>query len=185
MVRFALSLLLVVSLSVAAGLAQESSSSAGPKGSGIAPENQTSDSQEVSPQVAAAETAAASSDWKTAEAKLNTWLAAHPQDARALSDAGYVADAQNRLDEAASFYRRAIAANPKSLEAHLSLGLLLARQGKKDEARPELVTATTLEPGEAGPALKARHGERWLKLIARNRDALATLRLLPMIYLRR
>ncbi len=156
MVRFVLSLLLVVSLSAAAGPAQESSSSAGPKVAGIAPDSQDSSTQEVSPQVAAAETAAASSDWKTAEAKLSAWLAGHPQDARALFDAGYVADAENRLDDAANFYRRAIVVNPKSLEAHLSLGLLLARQGKQDEARPELVTATTLEPGEAGPALKAR-----------------------------
>ena len=156
MVRFALSVLLVASISAATGLAQDSSSSARPKIAGTAPDNQVSDSQEVSPQVVAAETAAASSDWKTAETKLNTWLASHPQDARALFDAGYVADAENRLDDAAAFYRRAIAANPKSLEAHLSLGLLLARQGKRDEARPELVTATTLEPGEAGPSLKAR-----------------------------
>jgi predicted Zn-dependent protease len=155
-VRFALSLLLVASLSAVPGIAQESSSSAGPKVSGISPDNQDATPQEVSPQVAAAETAAASSDWKSAEAKLNTWLAGHPQDARALFDAGYVADAQNRLDDAAGFYRRAIAANPKSLEAHLSLGLLLARQGKKDDARPELVTATTLEPGDGGTALKAR-----------------------------
>jgi predicted Zn-dependent protease len=47
-------------------------------------------------------------------------------------------------------------ANPKSFEAHLSLGLLLARQGKPNDARPELEAATKLEPGEAGPALKAR-----------------------------
>ena len=59
-------------------------------------------------------------------------------------------------DDAASLYRRAIAANPKSFEAHLSLGLLLARQGKPAEARPELLAATKLDPGEAGPALKAR-----------------------------
>jgi predicted Zn-dependent protease len=110
----------------------------------------------VSPQVASAETAISSSDWKTAEAKLNAWLAGHPEDARALFDAGYVADAQNRLDDAADLYRRAIAVDPKSFEAHLSLGLLLARQDKQDEARTELVTATTLDPGEAGPALKAR-----------------------------
>jgi tetratricopeptide (TPR) repeat protein len=107
-------------------------------------------------QVAAAEASIANSDWKTAQAKLDAWLAAHPTDARALFDAGYVADAQNRLDDAAEFYRRAIAANPNSFEAHLSLGLLLARQGKLDQARPELQTATTLDPGEGGPALKAR-----------------------------
>ena len=156
MVRFALSIFLVASISAGTGLTQESSSSAGPGIARTAPDSQDSDAQEISPQVAAAEAAAASADWKSAETKLSTWLASHPQDARALFDAGYVADAENRLDDAAAFYRRAIAANPKSLEAHLSLGLLLARQGKRDEARPELVTATTLEPGEAGPALKAR-----------------------------
>ena len=104
----------------------------------------------------AAESAISTSDWKTAEAKLTPWLASHPQDARALFDAGYVADAQNRLDDAASLYRRAIAANPKSFEAHFSLGLMLARQGKPAEARPELAAATTLDAGPAGPALKAR-----------------------------
>ncbi|MGC1463329.1 MAG: tetratricopeptide repeat protein, partial [Terracidiphilus sp.] len=53
-------------------------------------------------------------------------------------------------------YRRATTANPGSFEAHLSLGLLLARQGKPTEAKPELLAATKLDPGEAGPALKAR-----------------------------
>ncbi len=156
MVRFALSLLLIALLSGSAGLAQESSSSAGPKVAGVGPETSDLNAQEVSPQVTAAEAAISSSDWKAAEAKLNAWLAGHPQDGRALFDAGYVADAQNRLDDAANFYRRAIDANPKSFEAHLSLGLLLARQGKKDAARPELAMATTLDPGDAGSKLKAR-----------------------------
>jgi len=110
----------------------------------------------VSDQVAAAEAAIAKSDWKTAETNLDPWLAAHPTDPRALFDAGYVADAQNHLDDAAGFYRRAATADPKSFEAHISLGLLLARQGKLDEARPELAAATQLNPGEATPAAKAR-----------------------------
>lgn len=115
--------------------------------------------QPVSRQVADAEAAIVKSDWKTAQAALDSWLAAHPGDPRALFDAGYVADAQNRLEDAAAFYRRAIAADPQSFEAHLSLGLLLARQNQNTmlaEARTELVTATTLDPGPAGPALKAR-----------------------------
>ncbi len=112
--------------------------------------------QIISDPVASAEASIVKSDWKTAATTLNTWLAAHPTDARALFDAGYVADAQNRFDDAAGFYRRAVAADPKSFEAHLSLGLLLAREGKLAEARPELAEATTLDPGEAGPALKAR-----------------------------
>jgi predicted Zn-dependent protease len=152
--RIAFFALLLASISgAAAGFAQESSSNSEP----LAP---AATSQAVlapvSAQVSAAEAAIASSDWKAAEAKLDPWLANHPGDARALFDAGYVADAQNRLDDAAGFYRRAVEVNPQSLEAHLSLGLLLARQGKPDEARPELVAATTLDPGEAGPALKAR-----------------------------
>lgn len=106
--------------------------------------------------VAEAEAAIVKSDWKTAEAKLALYLTAHPDDGRALFDAGYVADAQDRLDDAAGFYRRAAQANGRSFEAHLSLGLLLARQGKAAEARPELLAATALAPGDGGPALKAR-----------------------------
>jgi predicted Zn-dependent protease len=137
------------------GLAQESSSSAGPRISNTAPET-PAQSRDVSDQIIQAESAISTSDWKKAETSLDAYLATHPQDARALFDAGYVADAQNRLDDAAALYRRAIAANPGSFEAHLSLGLLLARQGKPAEARPELVAATTLDPGVGGPGLKAR-----------------------------
>jgi tetratricopeptide (TPR) repeat protein len=106
--------------------------------------------------VADAEASIIKSDWKSAQTKLEAWLATHPTDPRALFDAGYVADAQNRLDDAAGLYRRAVEANPRSLEAHLSLGLLLARQGKSEEARPELAAATKLNPSDAGPELKAR-----------------------------
>jgi Flp pilus assembly protein TadD len=110
----------------------------------------------VSEQVANAEALIVKSDWKGAEGLLDPYLAAHPADARALFDAGYAADAQNHLDAAADLYRRAVAADPNAFEPQLSLGLLLARQGKADEARPELTKATTLDPGDAGPALKAR-----------------------------
>jgi tetratricopeptide (TPR) repeat protein len=122
----------------------------------------------VSDEITAAEAAIAKSDWKTAGAGLDAWLVSHPNDGRALFDAGYVADAQNRLDDAAGLYRRATAADPQSLEAHLSLGLLLARQDKPDEARLELVTATTLDPGEAGLQLKAR---AWRALARIDRDS--------------
>jgi predicted Zn-dependent protease len=113
-------------------------------------------SQSVPEQVIDAEASIVKSDWKSAQAKLESWLAAHPADPRALFDAGYVADAQNRLDDAAGLYRRAVETNPKSFEAHLSLGLLLARQGRTTKARPELAAATQLGPGDADPAMKAR-----------------------------
>jgi tetratricopeptide (TPR) repeat protein len=121
----------------------------------------------VSEQVLDAEASIAKTDWKGAATKLEPWLAAHPTDGRALFDAGYVADAENRLEDAAGFYRRAVEADSKSFESHLSLGLLLARQGKLEDARPELATATTLDPGPAGPALKAR---AWRALAQIDRD---------------
>ena len=158
MLRFTFSVLLCLSISGAiTAIAQDSSSNSGAQPSGAAPSTTIqSGTQSPSDQVAAAEAAIAGSDWKTAEAKLASWLTAHPNDARALFDAGYVADAQNRLEDAAGLYRRAITANPESFEAHLSLGLLLARLGRPAEARPALIAATELDPGEAGPALKAR-----------------------------
>ena len=113
-------------------------------------------SAQVSAQVLDAEALIVKSDWKSAQAKLDLWLADHPADARALFDAGYVADAQSRLDDAASLYRRAIGASPQSFEAHLSLGLLLARQGQLAEGRRELAASTKLDAGDAGPAAKAR-----------------------------
>lgn len=143
----------VLLVAPAAGLAQVSTPDQGQQ---VPSAPSTATSQPVSQQVADAEAAIVKADWKTAETKLDTWLAAHPTDGRALFDAGYVADAQNRLDDAVKLYRRAVEADPKSFEAHLSLGLALARQGKPQDARPELVAATTLDPGEAGPALKAR-----------------------------
>lgn len=121
-----------------------------------APAPAAAPTQPLSPRVTEAEAAIAKSDWKGAETALILWLADHATDARALFDAGYVADAQNRPVDAEALYRRAIEADPNSFEAHLSLGLLLARQGNADDARPELSLATTLDPGEAGVALKAR-----------------------------
>jgi Flp pilus assembly protein TadD len=145
----------LIVFSSAAVLAQDSSSSS-PGSAAPTVSAHAASQPSISAEVASAESAIAGSDWKTAATKLDTYLTAHPGDARALFDAGYVADAQNRLNDAAALYRRAIAADQKSFEAHISLGLLLARQSKLDEARLELVTATTLDPGEAGPTLKAR-----------------------------
>ncbi|MGH9604631.1 MAG: tetratricopeptide repeat protein [Terracidiphilus sp.] len=123
---------------------------------GAAPGNPPAAAQPASQQVLNAEAAITKSDWKSVDTDLTPYVAAHPGDARALFDLGFTNDAENRLDVAAGLYRRAIEADPKSFEAHLSLGLLLARQGKFAEARTELAAATTLDPGAAGPALKAR-----------------------------
>ena len=110
----------------------------------------------IDPAVASAEAAIVKSDWAAAETTLSAYLATHPADARALFDAGYASDAENKLDQAEAFYGRAVAADPKSFESQLALGLLLARQGKLDDARPHLAAATQLDPGPAGSATKAR-----------------------------
>jgi predicted Zn-dependent protease len=131
-------------------------SSAGPQAQQVPAASSAAQEEPLAPEVADAEAAIVKSDWKAAEATLTPYVATHPQDARALFDAGYVADVQNRLEDAAALYRRAVQANPKSFEAQLMLGLLLARQGKLADARPELAAATALDAGAAGPAAKAR-----------------------------
>jgi predicted Zn-dependent protease len=153
-VRTALFVVVLAMLS-GAGFAQESSSSSSDANGTTQAAVQDSE-KPVAGEVTAAEAAIASSDWKTAAAKLDVYLAAHPQDARALFDAGYVADSQNRVADAEGLYLRSIEADHKRFEAHLSLGLLLAREGKEVEARPELLAATTLDAGEDGAPLKAR-----------------------------
>jgi predicted Zn-dependent protease len=126
------------------------------QGQAAAVSPQKAEEPAAAPEVVAAETAIVKSDWKTAESKLTPYLIAHPEDARALFDAGYAADALNELDQAAGYYQRAVKANPNSFEAQLSLGLLLARQGKQDEAKAALGAATQLDPGEAGAEAKGR-----------------------------
>ena len=155
MLRLAVFFLLLASTG---GFAQSSAQSSTPQSAAPAPSQAVDQTAPQPPaqEVLDAEAAIVKSDWKAAEAALKPWLAVHPDDPRALFDAGYVADAQNRLDDAAGLYRRAVDANPQSFEAHASFGLLLARQGKLPEARTELAAATALDPGDAGSAAKAR-----------------------------
>ncbi len=112
--------------------------------------------QPRSPEVVKAETAIASRDYKTAEPLLNAWLASHPTDGRALFDAAYIADVENRSEDALGLYRRCVAADPKNFPAQISLGLLLARMGKPVEARQALVAATQLDPGVEGKTATAQ-----------------------------
>ena len=186
MLRFTVRVLFLAALTGAVcGFAQETSPAAAPPSRSPAQPAPAAAPQPISDQLASAEAAIAVSDWNTAESRLDAYLAAHPSDARALFDAGYVADTQNRLDDAVALYRRAIAANPKSFEAHISLGLLLARQNKPTEARPELLTATTLNPGLADPTLKARAWRALARIdsssdpAAASNDLLEALKLTP------
>jgi tetratricopeptide (TPR) repeat protein len=63
------------------------------------------------------------------------------KDPHLLFDLGYAEEGLNHGDEAQAAYGRAIAADPNYFEAHLALGLLLAREDKLTEARAELKAA--------------------------------------------
>jgi predicted Zn-dependent protease len=182
-VRFSAYLLLVCAFGAIPSLAQTEVPRADGQTKTALAASPVSHSPQVAPEVAEAEAAIVKSDWKTADSKLAAYLVAHPDDARALFDAGYAADAQNELDTAEGYYRRAVKANPDTFEARLSLGLLLARQGKPDEARPELEAATQLDAGEAGTATKARAWRALAQIDRANDPAAASSDLLEALKL--
>ena len=103
----------------------------------------------------AAESKIEQKDFEGARPLLVRYLSQNPGDARALFDLGYVEDAGNHQDAAAADYRKAIAADPKQFEAGMALGLLLARQGKYDEAREQVQQATLLTPEPPNPTAQA------------------------------
>ena len=75
-------------------------------------------------------------------------LAAAPGDAEIFCDKGYSLYLQRRWAEADVCLRQAIALKPRLARAHNNLGLLLARDGKVDEALAEF-RAAGLRPAEA------------------------------------
>ena len=103
-----------------------------------------------------------------ARALLDTYLSAHPDDARALFDRGYCDDAEGKTTGAKAFYRKAIAADPKQFEARLALGLILAKEGDPG-AREQLQAAASLDPNPPNADAKAQ-ALRALAQLVRNTD---------------
>jgi tetratricopeptide (TPR) repeat protein len=132
-----------------------------------------------------AESSIVAKNYAAAAAQLDVWLSAHPADARALFDRGYVADAKGQAAEAESWYRRAIAADPKQFESRLALGLDLAARGDAAGAREQLYAATRLEPNPPNPAAQAQAYRALAQLLRQSdpigaRDALVqALKLTP------
>ena len=89
-----LSILVVGLALISPAFGQESSSTQGPPAPATPPQTG------ISADVAKAEDLIVKKDWKGAETVLDAWLAGHADDARALFDAGYIADAQGRNDDA-------------------------------------------------------------------------------------
>jgi Flp pilus assembly protein TadD len=114
-----------------------------------------------SPEVEQAEAAMQRNDFVTAESLLQKAVAAKPGDYRAWFDLGDAYNATNRPSQATDAYRKAVAAKPDVFESNVNLGILLARQGKNEEAAKFLKAATQLKPG-ASPNLSLAHA--WLAL---------------------
>ena len=156
-----------------------------------APANAPVDSKDqIAPALAEAEAKLEAHDYASARALLSTYLSAHPADARALFDRGYVEDAEEHAPAAEGYYRQAIAADPEQFEARLALGLLLAARAPGDkaavaEARTQLEAATRLTPRPPNPAAQAQAGRALASLLrtsdpeAARQALLAALKLSP------
>lgn len=127
-----------------------------PPGTSMNEPSESTPTKSANEPLSQAESAIESKDFDRARSLLDTYLSAHPTDARALFDRGFVEDAQGRDNPAESYYRKAIAADPKQFEPRLALGLILARQGKQQDAHEQLKSATLLDPNPPNPAAKGQ-----------------------------
>jgi Flp pilus assembly protein TadD len=122
-------------------------------------------------------------DYAAAVKALSTLAEKNPKDAQVLYNLGSAHDALDQPGQADNAYRRVIAIAPNMVEAHLALGLLLARNGKPGEAHSELAAATTIPNGDA--ALRARAFRAMARLdqagnpVAASDELLSALKLSP------
>ena len=137
----------------------------------------------VATPLADAESDIALQNYTQARSLLLPWLSAHPNDARALFDLGYLEDAENHPDAAVANYKKSIEADPKRFESRLSLGLLLARQGHSPEALEQLTAAVTLEPDPPNPAAQAQAYRALARLERTTDPAAAKEHLLDALHL--
>lgn len=93
-----------------------------------------------------AEQALGAGELARAQAIFEQILDAEPGEPRALNGLGVVAFRSDRLDEAADYHRRAIAALPESAAFHNNLNLVYCRQGRAAEAVECCRRALALSP---------------------------------------
>jgi arylsulfatase A-like enzyme/Flp pilus assembly protein TadD len=77
-------------------------------------------------------------DYAQAEAALNAALALEPHFAKALNAQGVIDADNGHLDKAIERWKQVVTLDPKAYDALFNLGMLLAREGRPDEARPFL-----------------------------------------------
>src|SRR6185437_11312305 len=83
-----------------------------------------------------AKTEADGKNYSAAQTDYGKYLAQKPDDAAAHFDLGYVYTAQQKTEEAIGEYRKAIALDPKMLQAHLNLGMSLLADNPKEAIAP-------------------------------------------------
>jgi Flp pilus assembly protein TadD len=115
----------------------------------------------VAPAVIQAETFIEKGDYAKAEPLLVKVVELDPNDFRAWFDLAFVYNLTGRKLQAIDAYRKSVALKPTVQEANLNLGLLLATQGRNDEAARYLRAATTLKPDSKDHAGTYR---AWLSL---------------------
>ena len=120
-------------------------------------------------------------DYALAAKLLAPLAVASPNDARVLYDLGSAQDALDEGSAAERNYRAAIAADAKFCDPHVALGLLLARAGKLEEARAELLAAVALEDGDK--LLRARAYRALARLDSKTRPGAARNELLAALKL--
>ncbi len=100
------------------------------------------------PAIVAANDALAAHDWAKAVKLLKPLAEADPKNAQLLYDLGSAEDALDQEAPAEASYRASILDAGGYLEPRLALGLLLARQGKMEDARAELNAAASIANGD-------------------------------------
>jgi len=86
-------------------------------------------------------------DWgRSAEERLRTWLATHPDDPEVLFSLGLTEKRRGRYPEAEEFYRKAIHQDPKFSAAFSNLGNVYLAQKKTPLAIASYQQATDLDP---------------------------------------
>ena len=117
---------------------------------------QTAKAATIPPELASVEDKIGAAQYDAAKPALLTYLEAHPGDARALFDLGFIESATHQDAAAEADYRKAIAADPQQFEARLALGLMLAQRGDDAAAHEQLLAATEREPAADDKAAQAR-----------------------------
>lgn len=98
-------------------------------------------------------------DVEGAKTALERGLELSPRNAQALTLKGFILAAQNRTQEAASYFDQAIAVDGALANAWLGRGLCKIRRGQSEAGRADLQVAATLEPNRS--ELRSYLGKAW------------------------